>query len=509
MAAVFYNGPLAWILAGPGLAIITWLAPLPAGITPEGHAVAATAFLMAVWWLSEVIPLGATALLPIVLFPLLGVSATEDVMPSYSHWIVYLVMGGFMIAAGMQRWGLHKRLALWIIDQIGVTPKRMVLGFMVATAFISMWVTNTATTLMMLPVAAAVLEHIRKHSGEDAVKGFGPALMLGIAYSSSIGGTGTVIGTGPNGVFVAQANELFQQRIDFATWLCVGLPGVIVLIPVTWFYLTRIVFRMPEPTASAGDVIKKERIALGKMSRGEISVAVIFAVTALLWLTRRSINLGTITIPGLEILLPHNAQGKSLVNDATIAILGALLMFIVPVNIRKKEFVLDIKSAIQVPWDVLLILGGGIALASGFASSGLSHWVAEQTVVLKNVHPIIIVLLITLLMTFLTELTSNTATSTISIPILGSAAVGLDQHPYLFMVPCAIAVSMAFMLPVATPPNAIAFSSGYVRAHDMAKAGLWLNFIAIITITVITLTLIRTFLGIEFYQVPEWATTVR
>lgn len=504
-AAAAFNSPLAWLCCGPAVGALVSISPLPESISPEGQAVAATAFLMAIWWMSEVIPLGATALLPIVLFPLLGVRSTDSVMPSYAHWIVYLVMGGFMIAAGMQKWGLHKRLALWTIDRIGVTPSRMVLGFTIATACISMWVTNTATALMMLPVAAAVIEYIRKNSGEEAVRGLAPALMLSIAYASSIGGVGTIIGTGPNGVFAAQAFELFGRRIGFVTWLGIGLPCVVILIPLAWIYLTRFAFHMPPATTDAKAAIDCERRALGPMSRGEKSVAWIFGLTALLWIARRSVHFGDVTLPGFDALLPHDAKGSSLVNDATIGIFGALLMFIIPVNLKKKEFVLDVKTAIAVPWDVLLILGGGIALANGFADSGLSKWVANQAIVLKDVHPAILVLLVTIVLTFLTELTSNTATSTIFIPILASAAIGLGQHPYLFMIPCTIAVSMAFMLPVATPPNAIAFSSGYVRAQDMARAGFWLNWIAIAVITLLMLYVIAPFMDIQPDTVPEWA----
>ncbi len=509
LAAIVFNSSLSWLLAGPAVFLLCLAAPFPESISPAGQAVAATAILMAVWWLSEAIPLGATALAPIVLFPVLGVRTTAEVMPSYAHWIVYLILGGFMLAAGMQRWNLHKRLALWLINLIGVTPSRIILGFMVASAFISMWVTNTATTVMMLPVALAVVEHLRRSAGEKAVAGFGPALMLGIAYSSSIGGTGTVVGTGPNGVLIAQAFELFDQRIDFVTWMRLGVPLVCLLIPITWLYLTRVTFKLPKPTTAAGEVIERERRALGPISRGEWSVAVIFGFTALLWLTRRTIHLGAFTIPGFEEILPKTPTGQSYINDATVAILGALLMFAVPVNVKKGEFVLDVRTALRVPWDVLLIMGGGIALAGGFGYSGLSTWVANQALVLHGVHPAFIVLMVALVMTFLTELTSNTATSTIFIPILASAAIGLGQNPYLFMLPCCFAVSMAFMLPVATPPNAIVYGSGFVGAKDMARTGFGLNLIAIAGITLMMLFYMRSVLGIEFDQVPDWATAIK
>ena len=508
LTASLFNSPLSWLVGGPLMFLATYLAPFPEAIPAEGQAVAAVAVLMASWWITETIPLGATALVPIVLFPVLGIQSTTDLLPSYAHWFVYLVLGGFMIGAAMQRWGLHKRFALWIISVIGSTPSRTILGFMIASAFISMWVTNTATTVMMLPVAAAVLEHIRKNVGDEAVAEVGPALMLSIAYASSIGGTGTVIGTGPNGIFVTQASKLFGQQIDFVTWLSIGIPCVVILIPITWLYLTRIAFKMPPPSAAAADVIAKERRALGSMSRGEKAVAVVFSLCAILWLTRRNVVIGSITIPGYESIMPRTAEGKSMVSDSTVAILGALLLFMIPVNLSKREFVLDIKTAMNVPWDVLLILGGGIALAGGFASSGLSSWVADSAVVLKGLHPAIIVLVLTVVITFLTELTSNTATSTICLPVLAYAAVGLGQHPYLLMLPCCLAVSMAFMLPVATPPNAIAFASGYVRAKDMARAGFGLNLIAATTITVVTLLLITRLMGIELGVVPEWASTL-
>ena len=509
LASTFSDSPISWLVGGPVLFLVVYLAPLPETISPTGQAVLASGVLMAAWWITETIPLGATALMPIVLFPLLGIQSTLALLPSYAHWFVYLVLGGFIIGAAMQRWGLHKRLALGIISVIGATPSRTILGFMIATAFISMWVTNTATTVMMLPVAAAVVEHIRKTSGDKAVEEIGPALMLAIAYSSSIGGTGTIIGTGPNGIFVTQASKLFGQQIDFITWLRIGIPAVVVLIPLTWLYITKFAFKMPPPTAAAAEVIEEERRALGPMSRGEKSVAVVFAMCALLWLTRRSVDIGLFTIPGWEVLMPKTADGKAMVSDTTVAILGAILMFAIPVDIKKRQFVIDIKTAMNVPWEVLLILGGGIALAGGFASSGLSGWVADHAMVLKGLHPAVIVLIVTLVITFVTELTSNTATSTICIPVLAYAAVGLGQHPYLFMLPCCLAVSMAFMLPVATPPNAIAFASGYVRARDMARTGFGLNLIAIVTITLLTMLLTTKLLGIELGVVPEWAASLQ
>lgn len=431
----------------------------------------AVTMLMAIWWISEAIPIAATALLPVALFPLLQVMSTASTTGAYANHLVFLFLGGFLIAMAMQKWNLHRRIAMHIIRAVGVDPSRIILGFMLATAFLSMWISNTATTMMMLPIALAVACQF----GDDRTVGmpatpspFAVALMLGIAYSASIGGVATLIGTPPNAILAGIVERLYDHRISFAAWMGFGLPLSIVMLVIAWFYLTRIAHPVKqEAFHQVTDVIQQEINQLGPMSREEKVVAVIFSLVAITWISRGLFDIALL-------------QG---VSDATIAIAGALLLFIIPSDIKQREFLLDWSTAVKLPWDILILFGGGFALAQGFSESGLTEWIVMQMAGLKGANPVVVVLIVTFVVIFLTEVTSNTATATIILPVLGALAQAVDVDPLSLMVPAALAASYAFMLPVATPPNAIVFSCRYVTIPQMARAGFYMNLVATLVIT--------------------------
>lgn len=434
-------------------------------MTPEAMRVAAVAALMAVWWISEVIPIAATALLPIALLPMLGIMAPGEVTASYGHHLIFLFMGGFLIAVAVQRWNLHRRMALRTILMVGVTPRRIVLGFMLASAFLSMWINNTATTMMMFTIALAVVSHVATllaDRGSEVGPGhfrFATALMLGVAYAASIGGTSTLVGTAPNAIFAGIVEETYGLRVTFTAWLVFALPLAAVMLVCTWWFLTTIAFPSETEEVPGGrDLIRRELAQLGPMSRQEKSVLAVFTGVALAW----TVN-GLIDAP------------VALVNDSTIAIAGAVLLFLIPADLKKGEFLLDWRTAAGIPWDVLVLFGGGFALAGAFASSGLTVWIAGELELLQGIGAFGLILAVVLLVVFLTEITSNTATATLLLPLMGALALSLDMHPYALMVATAIAASFAFMLPVATPPNAIVFASRHVTIRQMAGAGLWLN----------------------------------
>ncbi len=460
---------LPGLLLGPVLFVIILLLPIPAGMTPEGLRVAAVAVLMAVWWITEAIPVPATALLPILLFPLLGVLSGGDVTRAYGHELIYLFLGGFLIAVTMEKWNLHHRIALHTIRIVGVTPNRIVLGFMLATAFLSMWISNTAATMMMVTIAMAVLHEVAdeiKH--EPGELQFGTGLMLGIGYAASIGGIATLIGTPPNAIFAGVVEKTYGYSISFLEWMSFGLPLSIVMLAIAWFYLTRIVFRSEVNELPGGrELIERQIEQLGAMSREEKYVTVVFCTVAALWILR-----GLFNPPDLKM-----------VKDSTIAIGGALVLFMIPVNLKRREFLLDWKTAVTIPWDIIILFGGGFALAQGFNESGLTRWLAEQLTVLQGIDILLIIAAVVLLVIFLTEVTSNTATASLLLPVMGALAVAIEVHPFGLMVATVIAASFAFMLPVATPPNAIVYSSRYVTILQMVRAGIWLNLTGVLVIT--------------------------
>ena len=463
------------ILGGLAFFVILQL-PVPSGLGEAGLKTAAVAVLMAVWWMTEAIPIPATALLPLVLFPFLDVLDASTAAAPYAHDLIFLFMGGFLLAVTMERWGLHKRIALRILQAVGTTPNRVVLGFMIATAFLSMWISNTATAAMMLPIAIAVGELLRP-SDQKGTYNFGLALMLGMAYGASIGGVATLIGTPPNAVLAGAASEILDIEIGFVQWMGVCLPITLVMLPITWLMLTRILYPPGDLTGDAGAIIEEEARGLGPMSDGETRTAIVFVLAVMGWLFRSEKDFGAVTLPGLQTWAPN-------ISDSTVAMTAAVLLFLIPVNWKRGDFVLDWKTAKTIPWGILVLFGGGLSLARAMLESGLSGWIGSVVAALGGVPTIVIVAVIAGLIVFLTEVTSNTATSTMAMPIMAGAAIGLGMEPLLAMAAAALGASMAFMLPVATPPNAIVFGSGYVSIQQMSRAGFWLNLIAIGLITV-------------------------
>lgn len=473
------------LILGAIVFVVLLVLPPPASLGVPGWRTAAVGTLMAIWWMTEAIPIPATALLPLALFPLLGVLDMPTAAAPYANELIFLFMGGFLLAAAMERWGLHKRIALVIMSRVGTSPSRLVLGFMLATGFISMWISNTATAAMMLPMAIAVGEMLRPKDREGPYP-FGTALMLGVAYAASIGGIATLIGTPPNAVFAGAASELLDVEIGFTDWMAVGLPVAAVILPLTWLLLMRL-YPPGQLSGDASSVIEDERARLGSPSRGEKVTAVVFGLTAVAWLLRAEKDVGQITIPGLETWVPN-------LEDSTIAILAAVLLFLIPLNWRKGEFVLDWRSASRIPWDVLVLFGGGLSLARAMEVSGLATWIGGLVATLGAVPPIVIIAAVTVLIVLLSELASNTAMATMAMPVVAGAAAGLGVEPLLLMATTTLAASMGFMLPVATPPNAMVFGSGYVTIQQMGRAGLWLDLISIAVVTLLGSALVRWFL---------------
>ncbi|MBN1407354.1 MAG: DASS family sodium-coupled anion symporter [Calditrichaceae bacterium] len=467
-------------------------------ISSSAINVAAVAVLMATWWITEAIPIPATALLPIALFPVLGVMKAAEATTQYANHLIFLFLGGFFIAVTMEKWRLHTRIALHTIKLIGVGPSRIILGFMLATAFLSMWISNTATAMMMLPIAMAVVnqatDFIKKNNIENIDTRpshfrFGTALMLGIAYAASIGGVATIIGTPPNTIMVGFIEKAYDQQISFASWMAIGLPLAVLMLILTWAYLVKIALP-PEIKELPGgrEVLVRELKNLGPLSKAEKLILIVFCFVAFSWIGR-----GFIHIEALKF-----------VHDSTIAVIGALLLFIIPINFKKGGFLLDWPTAVKVPWDVILLFGGGLALANGFQISGLDQWIGDQLKILQGAPLLVLVGIIVFVTIFLTEITSNTATSAMMIPIMGSIALAMAIHPYGPIFAAGIAASYAFMLPVATPPNAVIFGSKYVTIPKMAKVGFILNLAGCILITLLILYLVPLIWDIDLHFLPDW-----
>ena len=430
----------------------------------SGKVTAALAVWMAVWWLSEAISIYATALLPMAILPLAGAQTVKAAATAYAHPLIFLFLGGFILALALERWHLHKRFALFVLRVVGTSPRRLVGGFMLSSAIMSMWITNTATTIVMLPIALSVIAM----ESDDAPhkKRFAICLLLGIAYAASIGGIGTIVGTTPNMFTVSFIENELGQTISFLGWMMVGVPLVIVFIPLTWFILTRIIFHLPAGSSNNYDLDTTP----APWDRGSVLTLVIFALTAFGWIARPLLT----ELPFLTHL-----------SDAGIAIIAALALFAIPENLQEKRFLMDWETAIKVPWGVLLILGGGLCLAGAIRANGVAELLAIQLNTFGDVPPLVMTLLIVTMMIFLTELTSNVATTTALIPIIATIATALGIEPLKLVIPATMAASCAFMLPAATPPNAIVFGSGIIRIPDMAKAGIWLNLTGVITVTVV------------------------
>ena len=454
------------LVLGPVLALAILVIPAPEAFKPEAWRLVGLAGWMVVWWLGEAVPLPATALLPIPMMPLMGIAKMGPTAANYGHPLIFLFLGGFVLAAAMQRWGLHRRIALRIVRMVGASPGGIIGGFMLATAALSMWISNTATAIMMYAVGLSVIGFVAARTPDrEVARRFAVALMLGIAYAASIGGVGTLIGTPPNALLASFLQEAYAIRISFFTWMQIGLPVVIVMLPIAWLMLTRVIY--PTRDLAIGDlhtVIHDELAALGRMSRGERVVAAVFAFAAAGWILNKPIADAT----GLPV------------NDTTVALVAACLLFALPVSLKRGHFAVDWETARHVPWGVLLLFGGGLALAAGFKDTGLSETIGRAVGDIPGVSIWIIVALTAAAIIYLTEITSNTASTATFLPVLGAVAVGLGQDPLLLTVPVALGASMAFMMPVATPPNAIVFSYEDMEIADMVRAGFWLNIIAVI-----------------------------
>jgi len=476
------------LFSGPLLFILLLILPAPLDMPAEAWRTAAVACLMAIFWITEALPIPATALLPLVLFPLLGITTMDDAAQPYANPLIFLFMGGFIIALGMQRWNLHRRLALNIIRVMGMHPKSIVASFMIATAFLSMWVSNTATTMMMMPIGLSVIELARTNGAKKDLHQFSLALMLGIAYAANIGGIGTLIGTPPNALLAGFMKETYGYQISFAKWLMVGGPMVLLGLPIGYIILTRFAFRLNLSSLDGGEkFIHNELKKLGPISYAEKVVGIVFLSVAFLWITR----------PMLTSLIPE-------LSDANIAMLGAVVLFVIPVHLSRGEFVMDWKTAEKCPWGVLLLFGGGLSLANAINESGLATWIGQSLGHIQLLPVILIILLITLAISLLTELTSNTATAATFLPIMASLAIGIGENPLLFVIPTALAASCAFMLPVATPPNAIVYGSGHIKIPEMVRAGLLIKVLFIILATFIAYLLVTKAFHITLGKVPAW-----
>ena len=537
---------MQWIglIAGPLLALLLYSQlphayPNSAGevvaFSNAGRATMALAAWMAIWWMTEAVELYATALLPLVALPMSGASPVREAAAPYAHELIFLFMGGFLIALAMQRWGLHRRLALRALRAAGDHPAGIVACFMGVTAFFSMWVSNTATAVMMLPIALSIIglvEQVEPGSvGGGAGNGgrgnggtgnggagdggsdqggsgnggtgngsagnvvsetktrphFALCLLLGIAYAASIGGIGTIIGTPPNVFLASFIQSNLGQEISFVRWMGVGLPLVAVFLPLTWLMLTRVLYPVRgERIEGSSEVTERAYQELGAMSRGERAVLVVFLLAALSWITRP-------LLVRVQVGDLHPLAGLS---DPVIAMVAALALFVVPVDVKRRVFVMNWETAVKLPWGILLLFGGGLSLAAAIRANGVGEYIGHQLAFLSGVPTLLLVMAVIALVIFLTELTSNTATTATFIPILAALSPVFDLHPYMLIVPAAIAASCAFMLPVATPPNAIIFGSGHVTIQQMIRAGFWLNLLGVVLITVLVYTVMMRMLGV-------------
>jgi len=475
----------------------------PVAFSAAGRATLGVMAWMGMWWLTEAVDISVTALLPIAVFPVAGIAGIGATTAPYADPVIFLFMGGFLLALSMQRWGLDQRIALITLRLVGTKPANMVAGFMLATAAISAFVSNTATAAMMLPIALSVIDLVlRQTTGrgltgsgtlpEAAGRNFALCLLLGIAYAASIGGIATIIGTPPNVFLVGfirnTIDPQYRREISFVRWLAVGVPLTAVFLPVVWLLLTRVLYPIRITSIEGGrDLVETKYRALGPASPGEWITVIVFTLTALAWIFRPIIDRGIVdhidpatgtTIYVVPPLLPG-------ITDTVIVMIAAMLLFVIPVRPSRLEFTLNWATARKLPWGILILFGGGLSLAGAVQANGVAEFIGSQTAAFGDVPDLVVVLAVVTIVIFLTELTSNTATTATFVPILAGLAPALGLHPYLLIVPAAIAASCAFMMPVATPPNAIVFGSGYVTIPQMCKAGFWLNMIGIALVTML------------------------
>ncbi len=541
------------LVLGAMVFVAVLVVPAPGGMSQAGWRAAGVGGLMAVWWVAEVMPIAATALLPLVLFPVLGVTGIEEAAAPYANPLIFLFLGGFLIALGMERWGLPRRIALVVVSAVGTRPEAVVAGFMVSAAFLSMWVSNTATAMMMLPIGLSVITLVRRDTGEAApgeaaageaaagemaagetsateaaageasagkeppatasgpeaapdgrsdpeedqgarprppVGNFGTCLMLGIAYACSVGGVATLIGTPPNAFLAGFFSETYGVEITFVRWMALGLPLTVVGLPVAWWVLTRWAFPIPFDRLPGGrELLRRQRRELGPLSSAERRVAVVFGLVAAAWIAR----------PLLEAVVPG-------LTDAGIALAGGVGLFLLPSGADEGGALLRWEDAARLPWGVLVLFGGGLSLAAALQTTGVAGWLGRATSGLAGTPMLVMVAVTAAMVVLLTELTSNTATTAAFLPVLASVAVGAGQDPRMLAVPAAVAASCAFMLPVATPPNAIVYGSGEITVPQMARAGAAMNVVFVLLLAAAARLLLPLVFGVEPGLVPAWAT---
>ncbi len=469
---------------------------------PEVTLTAAVALLMAFWWITEAVPLAVTALLPMVLFPVLGIMDGREVAPVYFNHIIFLFLGGFFVALAMERWDLHRRIALRLLLFFGTEPRNLLLGFMAAAAVLSMWISNTATTMVMVPIVLAITLKLEEtSSSEQSKRKTAVGLLLGVAYGSTLGGIATLVGTPPNLALIRIFEISFPEapEISFARWMIYALPISILMLLLVWMLLC--VFFLREKSARMDkEVLRKRYEEMGPITYEQKVVLIVFIGMALLWLSRSDLEFGFFTLPGWANLFPY----PSYLNDGSVAIAMSILLFMIPSRTDRRTRIMDWDTTKRLPWNIVLLFGGGFALAKGFETSGLSQWMGTQLEGAGGLHPLILIALVSLLITFLTELTSNTATAQILLPIIASLALATNIHPLLLMMPATLSCSLAFMLPVATPPNAIIFGSGKLRVADMARIGLILNLIGVLAVSMVTWIIGRLVFDIDIAQLPTW-----
>lgn len=457
------------LILGPLVFILIQLFFKPEGLSPQGIAVLACTLWIAVWWITEAIPIAVTSMLPVILFPLTGAMNIQDTTSSFGDKYIFLYIGGFILSIAIEKWSLHKRIALNIINTIGTNSSSIVLGFMIATGFLSMWISNTATAVMMMPIGLAIVKQFEDHpdTRENENLIFGKALMLAIAYSASIGGICTLIGTPPNVIFAGVIQKFYHVEISFMQWFKIGFPVAVVLMAFCWFYLVKIAFKLNKQSFPGGKAeIQRQLHHLGAIKFEEKVIFIVFILTALAWITRGFV---------LSKLIPG-------IDDTIIAMVAAIVLFLIPSNKEKGQRLLTWKEAERLPWGILLLFGGGLAIAGGFESSGLASWIGNQITIFHGVTLLILLIIIVTMVNFLTEITSNLATTAMLLPVLVPVAAVLNESPYVLMVGATLAASCAFMLPVATPPNAVVFGSGYLRIPDMIRKGFVMNLFSIIVI---------------------------
>jgi sodium-dependent dicarboxylate transporter 2/3/5 len=469
---------------------------------PEVTATLAVAALMAIWWVSETIPLAVTALVPMVLFPVLGVLDGKAVSEVYINHIIFVFVGGFMMALAMEKWNLHRRIAMKLLVVIGVSPGRILIGFMITSAFLSMWISNTATTMMMIPILMSIVSSLEESLSGKSLTRYATGLFLAVAYSSSIGGMSTLVGSPTNLVCPKILTLLYPGApdISFTSWMVFALPVSVVMLVAVWL-LIHLMFKPREKWQGVDrDHFKKSYLQLGKASREERIVFVLFLTLALLWITRAGISTGRFTLPGWSQLF----KTPAFINDGTVAMFISVVLFLFPAPNHKGKRIMDWKTAQRIPWNIVLLFGGGFALALGFQSSGLAVWFGEQLAWTRGINPYLILLAVVALMSFLTELTSNVASTQMLLPVFASLALSSGNNPLLLMIPATLASSLAFMLPTATPPNAIIFGSNRIRIATMVRTGFLLNMLGILVVALITWLLGGSVFDIEPGVLPAW-----